>query len=520
MIRTRSRTKLFSQLQVLHHIDAIKLIHLPSELFTIILSEYLHLQDICSIDIAICSHHLRPLWLHCLQNYHSQALEDIEHTHRSIRWLIKRHIQVKSIILKHLRCNHFDVREDTFQNISMSTLESFNARLFDDAGDITLFDITDTCLLQLAKGCPNLKHIYLGDFIHFTSLGIKALTKSCQKLESIGFFGVNQNRIPSLIDLIKLFHNNEILKLIIFECDIDEEFLNAIIKYFPHLREFNFCTNIITGFNNSCLNIFADAYPQIRNIEFVADRQLSLSTFTHFLSNCKHIQSLNVCYDNWKDEWLGAIGANCKFLETFRMSRDILSTTFDSSVSDEGIRLLTAGCSSLRKLMIVDYCPLITDLSTHYLVDHCPKLQSVVLSGCQNISEDGITLLLEGCKYIEDFSPNLNFEKYFSSHVNPTLISLSFNYDESITNPDIKSVVLACPNLETLRLVQCVELTNTCFRYLKKLRHLRLLDIYRSFRLDKAKAKDALPGVKVIDYHVSEGIEEDDVSNSFILLIN
>ena len=511
MIRTRSRAKLQSQHHHRHLLDAENLLHLPSELFLKILSEYLELPDICKMDMAMTSHDLRRIWLNCLSAYQNfRTLETMEHTHDSIRWFIDRHIQVKSMVLKHFRCNHFDVREDTFRNISMPGLESFNARLFDDAGDITLYDVSDTCLLHLADGCPNLKHIYFGDFIHFSSMGIKAITESCLQLESVGFFGVNQNRLSSLIDLMKYFRKNKILKLILFECDFDEDFLMAIIRYFPHLQEFNFCSNISLGIDNAMLQLFSNAYPQIKSMEFVADRRLTLPVFTEFLIRCPCIQSLHICYDNWKDEWLGTIGENCKNLEGFRMSRDDFASIFDSSISDEGIRMLTAGCKLLRKLLIVDYCPLITDLSVQYLTENCPQLQLIVLSGCQNISENGIIMLLNKCPLIDDFSPNLNSAKYFASHINSTLTTLSFNYDEFVTNSEIKSVVSSCPSLKTLRLIQCIELTNTCLKYLKKLPHLKLLDIYRSFRLDKSKAMEALPGVKVIDYHVAEAIEGDD----------
>ena len=45
---------------------------------------------ICKLDIAVCNKDERSLWLRSLHTMDSKAVDEYEHNHSSLRWLISR----------------------------------------------------------------------------------------------------------------------------------------------------------------------------------------------------------------------------------------------------------------------------------------------------------------------------------------------------------------------------------------------------------------------------------------------
>ena len=144
---------------------ASHVLNLPPELLSVLLSEWMDVHVICSFDIAMTSHLLLPIWRNALQSIqHNDSLESWEHTHASIRWIIQRKINVTNIRIKRFSSLYFN----TFHGVKMASLKVLQAKASEDFYGCS-YDTLDNCLLHIAKGCPNLQYINLGEFLLFTA---------------------------------------------------------------------------------------------------------------------------------------------------------------------------------------------------------------------------------------------------------------------------------------------------------------------------------------------------------------
>ena len=61
------------------------------------LLSWLDIDSICSLDTAVGNVDERLMWLHSLHTIDSKAIDDYEHCHSSIQWIIKRGARATSI---------------------------------------------------------------------------------------------------------------------------------------------------------------------------------------------------------------------------------------------------------------------------------------------------------------------------------------------------------------------------------------------------------------------------------------
>jgi Leucine Rich repeat len=151
--------------------------NLSDDLVVLILSNWLDVLSLGSIDKAITNHSQRPRWLRCLRSIKdSYALDIWRYSHRSVRWLIARDIQLRRIQMME-PTNSRRVSSETFDGIHIPYLESIDLQ--------DCVDIDDRCLFSLAIGCPRLQSVDLSRCYNLTDDGISALAKGCCQLRSI-----------------------------------------------------------------------------------------------------------------------------------------------------------------------------------------------------------------------------------------------------------------------------------------------------------------------------------------------
>ena len=71
-----------------------RLFKLGDDAFVSLLS-WLSVGSICSLDTAVGNVDERLMWLHSLNSIDSKAINEYEHYHASIRWLITRGLRAK-----------------------------------------------------------------------------------------------------------------------------------------------------------------------------------------------------------------------------------------------------------------------------------------------------------------------------------------------------------------------------------------------------------------------------------------
>jgi hypothetical protein len=149
----------------------------PNSILSEIFCELLSLEDICRFDTAICNKERRLLFLDCVGSETCIWLGNInqELTSLAISWL-----HIRSIKIRHLRCNH--VTNDIASKIS-----SFGSCLY-------WLKIRDTCmvdesLIRIVECCPNLESVKLSGCHDITDKSISKLADKCPHLNSLDLIG-------------------------------------------------------------------------------------------------------------------------------------------------------------------------------------------------------------------------------------------------------------------------------------------------------------------------------------------
>ena len=93
-----------------------RFIQLGDDSFHYLLS-WLDLVCICRLDTAICNKVARSLWLHRLHMMDSKAVDEYEHSHSSIRWLITRGARATRIRVREIIRECDPINDETFAGL-------------------------------------------------------------------------------------------------------------------------------------------------------------------------------------------------------------------------------------------------------------------------------------------------------------------------------------------------------------------------------------------------------------------
>ena len=183
------------------------------------LLSWLDIDSICCLDIAVGNKNERSIWLRSLHSIDSKRIDEYNHCHNSIRWLITRGARATKI-----RSDR-RITDQTFAGVGKVPLQGFPqltaidfSRNFsimetidrlldgifsDDADGWSDVDVSDICLSAIAQGCPQLTAINLDSCTAVTDAGISAIAQGCPLLT---FIDLSRNKKISDIGLSALAH--------------------------------------------------------------------------------------------------------------------------------------------------------------------------------------------------------------------------------------------------------------------------------------------------------------------------
>ncbi|OIV91255.1 hypothetical protein TanjilG_30477 [Lupinus angustifolius] len=115
-----------------------------------------------------------------------------------------------------------------------------------------------------------------------------------------------------------------------------------------------------------------------------------------------------------------------------------------SNVSDVGVSSVLRACSfSIRTLKLLD-CYRIGDETILFLAKFCHKLETLIIGGCKDVSNDAIRSLATAC------SSNLK--------------NLRMDWCRNISDSSLSCIFSQCRNLEALDIGCCEEVTDAAFQ--------------------------------------------------------
>ena len=148
-----------------------------NDCLSLILS-YLSIESICCIDIAVTNTAARLIWLNSLHVNNYPAIDEYEHCHESIRWLVKRDISPRR--LNRRGSGGVRIYGRILVGLSISSLRHI---------DFCDCYIEEDDILFLVYGCPHLTDICLNGCSGVTDQSVISLGRYCPQLVSIDIGG-------------------------------------------------------------------------------------------------------------------------------------------------------------------------------------------------------------------------------------------------------------------------------------------------------------------------------------------
>lgn len=131
-------------------------------------------------------------------------------------------------------------------------------------------------------------------------------------------------------------------------------------------------------------------------------------------------------------------------------------------ITDVGLQAIASGCPNLTRIEIYpDYEPKITDVGIRSIATHCKHMSFISVVGCDKVTDDGLRAIVENC-------PNLTeIEWWFSDSALkiiaencPNLTRLDVTDCQEITDVGIKEIALKCQKLTFISINDCNYVTD------------------------------------------------------------
>ncbi|XP_065829273.1 F-box and leucine-rich repeat protein 13-like [Oscarella lobularis] len=270
----------------------------------------------------------------------------------------------------------------------------------------------------------------------------------------------------------------------------DKVLSNFIQKYRPSIVRINL---------RGCHMLTSKSLKHIGECKNIQDLNLSEcqavdeDVIRSITSNCGNLLYLNLAYCQVTDAMLRTLTKGCPNLQYLSLA---YSTTFTSQglhyfttskgcrkltyadvsgceqITPEGMKCIARGCTSLQTLVLNDL-PALSNESVHALTTHCHNLRHVSFLGGTSITDDAL-------KYLSLQSRKLQ--------------SVRLEGNASITDLSLKTMGRACPELNYVSIVDCPKLTDHALKALGGCRNIRVLNVADCLRLTDSGVRHVIEG--------------------------
>ncbi|CAM9098476.1 unnamed protein product [Chrysoparadoxa australica] len=322
--------------------------------------------------------------------------------------------------------------------------------------------ISDAGLCAVAEACTSLRSLNISGASGVTDVSLRAMAMNCTKLTKIAMERCHGVTGPGLSVIGKCCP--ELQELSLRGCrQIGHWALKNVFNGCPHLEVVDL---------TDC-NRVGDEEIKVMTIKCKLLRHLSLR-------ECKHVSDealLLVAQCCLQLEWLDLARSDlsfkitdCTLLGLGQNSSALvyLDMTGCDGISDVGISWLAAGCRALQHVNLAG-CNKLTNVGVSSLSEQCHDLEWVSIKGLKLCSDVVVGHLSEGCPKLR----HLDVSGVF-------LISDGSQRDFAMTG--LQALALSCPELRSLVLDNCFRVAKTSLKALgaglKNLEHLSLSGCY------------------------------------------
>ncbi|KAL3370137.1 hypothetical protein AABB24_007268 [Solanum stoloniferum] len=188
------------------------------------------------------------------------------------------------------------------------------------------------------------------------------------------------------------------------------------------------------------LSAVAEGCHDLRTLHLAGCRFVSDSLMKALSKNCHYVEDLGLqgC-TNITNSGLSVLVEGCRRIKYLDINKC-------SNIGDIGISSVSEACSlTLRTLKLLD-CYKVGDDSILSLANYCKNLETLVIGGCRNISDEPMKALAASCSN--------------------SLRKLRMDWCLNITDSSLDCIISKCRELEVLDIGCCEELTDAAFQQL------------------------------------------------------
>jgi len=248
--------------------------------------------------------------------------------------------------------------------------------------NLSNWSLTDADLLTILQKNRNLENLDLRLNTGLTDLSLTELTQ-CQKLRRLYLSSLNVSE-ACLINIVQHCTQLSDLAISIRDLHLGNEFFEAISQHGQHFH--------ILGFYRAHIDeqALVPIFPNLRNLRELdlGETLISSDTLHAIAQNCPQLRKIWLDSIAFTSNALIDLLRACTHLESLCI-KNHWRNPLAQPITDETIRMMTPFCHNLRYLDLLDRA----DLSDDSLVEfaqHFPKLQTLDLRGCQNLTQPAI----------------------------------------------------------------------------------------------------------------------------------
>ncbi|GER55325.1 F-box/LRR-repeat protein 4 [Striga asiatica] len=190
------------------------------------------------------------------------------------------------------------------------------------------------------------------------------------------------------------------------------------------------------------LSSVANGSRNLRSIRAAGCRLVTDALLKALSMSCTHLQELDLAKcSNLSDSGLALLVEGCKRLRHLNLNKC-------TNIGDFGICKVAEACNSwLSTLELLD-CFRIGDESIHAIAKYCNNLETLVVGGCRDVSNEAVkTLAFAACQ--------------------TSLKSLRMDWCPNVSDESLDGVLALCTKLEVLDVGCCEQVTDGAFRSLQ-----------------------------------------------------
>jgi DNA-directed RNA polymerase subunit F len=433
--------------------------------------EWVHFRDVGRLDAAFCNRKLRRLFLGFVRHgsivfrgtvsgvwYYMNAKHVLE-------WVITRKVHLDGIVIDdQLQQNHGLLR--TFLRTSSSTIRRVRT-------DCHRPDrANQSALLEIAKWCPNVEQLDVravctDDSAMLWDERVIAVTKACHKLIDLSLFNAQFSE-QGLAAALTYCTGLQSLSV-----DTPSQVIPLEIAI-PTLKSLRCGSGCMT---DEVLIAIGQRCSKLEALTMFADNnQLTDVGVQAVLQGCPHLCKTDV-------ECGRGISTELRVELVRRRNATTLDTSNWRKMNDELAQSILEVSPSLTKLSCAGSW--LTDATLAVCAQHCPSLQVLVQSNCKRITDDGLRVLvssilrvveLRECTQLSDkillaiaeLCPLLEKVACTADVADAVVVKLAEGcpelnyvhlYKSQLDGTGVTALVTHCPNLATLLLYSCPNIT-------------------------------------------------------------